>query len=420
MDKLYHTGFFHIFGANVLNKILGFVNGVILVRILTKPEYGLFTYAWNIYSIAMLISGLGMDVAVLQLCCERIQDKDFCHRVIGQGARIGGAFNILLGIIMLGIGIFFPLAFEEARPLFYLLCLLPLTQFIYALLCIILRYQKRNQEYSQLSLISTLVTVFMGISFAWLFREKGLIVGYYAASIAGIAWGYMRFNTRIDFNSEKLELKEYKSMLSIGVICVMTNGLSQMLYVLDIFILGIYLTDETILAGYKVATLIPFGLLFIPSSLMTYVFPYFANHRQDGRWCYRFYIKILGGFGAVNALLSLVLFVFAGLVIRLFFGDAYADVVPLFQLLVINYFFSATFRNLSGNVLAAQRKLKFNFYESLISGLLNIVLDVYFIQWWGAWGAAFTTLMVTMASGALSTIYLVYILKESIRCRQAG
>lgn len=417
--KLYRTGFFHIFGTNVLNKVLGFVNGIILVRLLTKPEYGLFTYAFNIYNLIMLANGLGMDASVLQLCSERIQDKAFCQRVVRQGARIGGAFNIFLGIILLWIGMFAPLAFDAARPLFYMLCLLPLTQFIYAMLCIILRAERRNQEFAQLSLISTLVTVSMGITFAWLFREKGLIVGYYLASLVGIGWGYLRMNTRICLKGEELEPEVRKSLLSIGSICVLNNGISQMLYVLDIFILGIFYSDESILAGYKVATLIPFGLLFIPSSLMTYLFPYFASHRQDGKWCYRYYLKILRGFGFANAVLSAVLFVFADIVIRLVFGNDYVDIVPLFQILVVNYFFSATFRNLTGNVLATQRKLKFNFYVATLSGVLNIVLDICFIQWWGALGAAVTTFSVTVFSGVVSTIYLIHVFKKAISCQQA-
>lgn len=417
LDKLYRTGFFHIFGTNVLNKILGFVNGIILVRVLTKPEYGLFTYAFNIYNLIMLANGLGMDASVLQLCCERIQDKAFCQRVVRQGARIGGAFNIFLGIILLGLGLFVPLAFEASRPLFYMLCLLPLTQFIYALLCIILRAERRNQEFAQLSLISTLVTVSMGITFAWFFREKGLIVGYYLASLAGIGWGYLRLSTRIHFRGETLEPESRKSLISIGTICVLNNGISQMLYVLDIFILGIFFSDESILAGYKVATLIPFGLLFIPSSLMTYLFPYFASHQQDGKWCYRYYLKILCGFGLANAVLSAVLFLFADLVVQVAFGRDYADIVPLFQILLVNYFFTATFRNLAGNVLAAQRKLKFNFYVAATSGVLNIVLDICFIQWWGAWGAAVTTFTVTVFSGVVSTIYLIYVFKKTVSCQ---
>ena len=59
IKKLFSTGFFHIFGGNVINKVITFVSGIILVHLLSKPEYGVFTYAWNIYGIVFLFSGMG-------------------------------------------------------------------------------------------------------------------------------------------------------------------------------------------------------------------------------------------------------------------------------------------------------------------------------------------------------------------------
>ena len=68
---LIRTGFFHIFGSSVINKIIAFMSSIVLVRILTKQEYGVFTYAWNIYSIVLLFNGMGTDSGVLQLARKK-------------------------------------------------------------------------------------------------------------------------------------------------------------------------------------------------------------------------------------------------------------------------------------------------------------------------------------------------------------
>ncbi len=60
IKTLLRTGFFHIFGSSVINKIIAFLSSVVLVRILTKAEYGVFTYAWNIYSIILILNGMGI------------------------------------------------------------------------------------------------------------------------------------------------------------------------------------------------------------------------------------------------------------------------------------------------------------------------------------------------------------------------
>ena len=40
IKKLFKTGFFHIFGANVINKVLAFLSNIILLHIISKAEYG--------------------------------------------------------------------------------------------------------------------------------------------------------------------------------------------------------------------------------------------------------------------------------------------------------------------------------------------------------------------------------------------
>lgn len=45
---LFSRGFFHIFGANVVNKIVTFATNIAIVWFLSKDSYGIFSYANNI------------------------------------------------------------------------------------------------------------------------------------------------------------------------------------------------------------------------------------------------------------------------------------------------------------------------------------------------------------------------------------
>ena len=101
LNTLFSTGFFHVFGGNVLNKILVFLSSVILVRILTKQEYGIFTCAWNIYNIVILLSGIGIASGLLQICSEKGGESDFCNRVLQYSVKQGILFNILLGVLLI-------------------------------------------------------------------------------------------------------------------------------------------------------------------------------------------------------------------------------------------------------------------------------------------------------------------------------
>lgn len=407
IKALFRTGFFHIFGSSTLNKIVTFLSSMVLVRILTKAEYGAFTYAWNIYSIVLLLNGLGMETAVLQLCSEKSGDLRYADRITGYGLRFGMAADVVLAVILLVIGLFVPLKVEGTGYLLVLLCLLPMGQFFFGIITGRLRSEKRNQEYSSLTLFNTVAVFLLTAGMALIFRQTGMVLGYYLAYGLSVVLAFRGGKFRLG-GRETLERTERKSLLSIALVSMCNNGLSQLMYLLGVFVLGIVDPQETLLASYKVATLLPSALPFIPLSLIVYLYPYFAEHRNDRKWCLKRYKQVVLGLGAFNAMVSLMLFLLAPWLVRFLFGENYLDAVPVFRVLSLNYFIAGTFRILSGNLLVTQRKLKFNLLVAIISGGANIVADFLFVTWWGSMGAALATVLVTLISSVLSTTYLVH------------
>lgn len=412
IKTLFRTGFFHIFGSSVINKIIAFLSSIVLIRILTKVEYGTFTYAWNIYSIVLIFNGMGIESGTLQLASEHSGDTDYANKVSGFGTRFGLRFNSILVIILLGIGLFAPLKIKAGRPLLCALCLLPIFQLLYNLTSSYLRAQKRNKEYAKLQVTNTILVFVVSAGCAFLFREMGMVVGHYIAYIVAYLVGLFVFRVPLLKNNAEGVGDEKKALLKISFISMLNNGLSQLMYLLDVFVLGIVDPQETILASYKVATMIPAALTFIPLSLITYLYPYFAEHKNDGKWCLNRYKQIVFGLGGFNLLLSAVLFFAAPLIIRILFGEQYLDAMPIFRLLAVNYFFSGTFRILSGNLLVTQRKLKFNLFVAVVSSLTNVLADYFFIQWWGSMGAALATMLVVLVSSILSTSYLIHTFRQ--------
>lgn len=414
IKTLLRTGFFHIFGSSVINKVIAFLSSVVLVRILSKTEYGVFTYAWNIYSIILILNGMGIESGVLQISSEHSGDIAYANRASNYGVRFGMKFDLLLFALILGTGLFAPLKIESSRPVLCMLCLLPMAQLLFQMTTSYLRAQKRNQEFARLTVINTVLIFVISAGAAFLFREKGLVVGYYAAYLSSFVIGLVVYHIRLFNSTPKLEGEDRNALLKIAAITMCNNGLSQLMYLLDVFVLGIVDPQETLLASYKVATMIPSALAFIPLALITYLYPYFAEHKDDGKWCLERYKQIVLGLGAFNLLLSGILFAGAPLIIRLLFGEQYLDAVPVFRILSANYFFSGTFRILSGNLLVTQRKLKFNLFVAVVSSLTNVVADYFFIQWWGSVGAALATVLVVLISGILSTTYLIHTFRQKV------
>lgn len=409
---LFQTGFFHIFGGNVMNKIIAFLSSAVLVRILSKEEYGIFTYAWNIYSILILFSGLGIASAMLQIISERGGEQGYTNTILNYSVRWGIICNLILGCIIIFIAKFYPLTLENSRQLLYLLFLLPAIQIIYDLSVAYLRAMKLNRQFIKLSLINAFLVFVISVWSAVFIKEKGLIIGYYFAYAGTCLYGIIFMKIPFFRKADKINCKDKSSIMKISLISMCNNGLSQLLYLLDVFVIGIVAANESILASYKVSTMIPSALSFIPGALVTYLYPYFAEKRLDKNWCLVNYKRILKYFGVFNLCISLGLILSADWLVPLVFGIHYYDSVYVFRILALNYFFSATFRVVSGNLLVTQRKLKFNLFVAVISGTVNVIADIILITGYGSVGAAFATLFVTLISGLLSTTYLLYSLNQ--------
>ena len=128
--------------------------------------------------------------------------------------------------------------------------------------------------------------------------------------------------------------------MGICAICVLNNGLSELMYLLDVFILGLTVPDETVIASYKVATTIPTALVFIPQSIIIYVYPYFARNRENRDWLIANYRRLVLSMGVLNLLVGGGLFLVAPWFVTLVFGERYLDAVLPFQILCASYIFS--------------------------------------------------------------------------------
>ena len=411
LGVIVNSGFLHVFGSSVINKFIAFLSNVVLVRILSKPEFGVFTYAWNIYSILYLLSGMGIAFGILQLTSEHSGDEEYAEKALNYGTRFGTVFDLSLVAVILFVGLFIPLKIEASRPLLIALAALPLLELFFEIMTAYLRGQKKHKEYSRLVVLNTSVLFISSAVCAFFFRSFGLVIGYYAAYLISFLFG--TFILRIRLIRSKLPVFDDKrAILKISVTSMLNNASTILMYLLDVFVLGIVIPQESLLASYKVATLIPTALTFIPITLFAFFYPYFAEKKEDREWCLKRFKQILFWFGAFNIVLSAVLIIFAPWVISLLYGAQYLDQITAFRILTVNYFFSATFRYVAVNILITQRKLKYIFVLSIIITVLNVVADYFFIQWWGTTGAAAATLSVDTMAGILCAVYLVYILKK--------
>lgn len=416
--KLSETGFFHVFGSSTINKVIGFASTWIIVRLISKPEYGVYTSASNIYNFFLLLSGLGISSAVLQLCSES-NDIDRRTEIYRYGMRFGLGVNIVLAILIVSVGLWIPLSIDGSNVLLIMMCGLPIAVFIPEMQFLYLRSNLQNKAFSKANTLNSILVMILSCFFAWLWKAPGLIFADYAAHIIIAVYTARKYNAPIDCRKAFLGKNDKKAIFSIAIISMMNNGLGHLMYLLDIFVLGIFAPDSSVIASYKIATNLPTAMSFIPAALMVYLYPYFARHKDDGDWLIGNYKKVVIPFALFNACVTVGLILFSNPIIKILFGAQYLDSVIPFRILSVSFFFSATFRTVSGNLLVTQRKLNFNLIMGVLSSIINTVLNIIMIQKWESNGAAIATLITCMITGLISTAYLLVTFKK-VRLKNKG
>lgn len=407
IKKLVATGFVHVFGANTFCKIISFVSGLILVRLLSKSDYGVYSYAFNIFTFFTLISGFGLTSGYLQLGSEygeSQEEKSLFQYCVNSAVVI----NVLIGFIIVTISHFVTLPIKGSNELLCSMSFLIIPILLSDLQMTRLRTLLRTQKYAVANVLNAIIVLLGSVMGAILFQSLGLIVGRYIAYITLVFVFVYVFRVGLRVTKEKLLPNIKKTLWKVSLISMVNNGLSSLLILLEIFILGILIKDESVVASYKVATTIPFALDFIPQAFVIYIYPYFARNREDKKWVRKNYKKVLLGIGALSTCISVILVVFAPFIIEILFGKEYLDSVNCFRLLSIAFAVGGTFRVIGGNVLVTQRELKFNFVVAIIGTIVNIVSNLVLITNMGAVGAAYAHLIIVGVTGIINTSGVFY------------
>lgn len=413
LKKLYRTGFAHIFSSEVLNKVVAMASGLLVVNLLSKEAYGTYSYANNILSTALLLSGLGFSSGILQMGSENLDHVERQRAYYRLGLRQGLGVNLLLLLGLVVFSLFFDFPIPGARSVLFAMSGLPLAMYLVDAFLVKFRIGLKNQEFAYLSFSISLASSLMLLAGA-MTGSLTILVGlrYLAYALVGLFF-YVHFRSdlstrpRLEEAPYQLSRAEKKSFYGVSLISLVNNSISSLLYIIDGWLIGGILKDPEILASYHTATLLPFALSFIPSGIVTYIYPHVAKNRKDQAWLEKYLPRLYLGMMAMNLVLSLLLILAAPLLFRIVFPK-YMEAIPIFRLLSLGYFFTASFRIPSGNILVMLHQLQWNTVVAVVSGLLNIVLDYFFILQMGSMGAALATVSIFVVSGLLSTAYLYY------------
>ncbi len=399
--KLYNAGLAHIFGSSFLNKVLFFCGNVIVVRVLTKEEFGTFGFADSIMAFVINFSGLGMATGVLQFCSQKRPEAE--KRAFASfGLKFGIFATIGICIIAFIYGLLGPFAIPKAKMVFLIYAFYPIPYFIYYYNNAVLRCNKENKKYALLTNVNASVYVISAIIFTVILREIGLVVAGYTSMLLSSFLGRY-YVKKYGFKKEPLPIngKQKKAMIKYSFYSFSSNIMTNVLIIMDIFLIGVLIAEPTDIATYKIATAIPLALMIIPNSIVVFVYPYFAENQNNYKWVKENTKKLITASAGLNAVVTIMLILLAPYIIKILWGESYLDAVLPFRILSVNYFVQSTLRFNIINLMGALNKAEIVFRVNFIAMIINIILDVLFIYKFGILGAAIATLLTVIVTSLI-------------------
>lgn len=399
-----------VLAANIFSYFIAFSGSVIFVRLLGKTEFGLYTFAFGIVSLFLLVNGFGAAAGVLQYVSRAKSEQErlgYLHFAFKSGAL----FNLLISLLIIGYALLIPLPMPRARPILLAMALFPVGRLYIDIFQAYLRATQQNKLQARFLIVNNCVLLAANVIGIACFKLYGLVYFTYLGYLLMFVISSWKFKLPNLF-SRSCEFKiNVRQFVSYSFFTTLSNAFSGLLFVLDTIIISYIVKDPQLLATYRVATIIPFAINFIPNIAVNYYYPEFAKNAHNPsqiRKLARFVAKRMFLFSAV---VSLMLILLAKPLLLLIFGTSYTDSVVPFQIISFGYWIIATFRTVNGNILAALGKAKLSFYLTFIILLVNIAVTYWMVAKYSIVGAASAIVLMYTFSSLVGYFTLKIILR---------
>ncbi len=414
--KEFVSGFFQrkghdIFLASLVDKAVRLLLVVWVTRVIPKSEVGLVVYAQT--ALAFIIPFLGFGIQQGLIRFGALSDSQSEKKALFKiSLRKGLVFSALMMGLFIAASPWISSRMPGARIYLVLLSFQFVSLFVTETVKIYARLLNLNRLYARIEIFQSLALL---VSVVLLSYWKGALGYAVALSFAPlpVALYYIRkFNLKnTPVESSLFELQKF---LQYGLVVSLVNVLSQLLFAVDIILIGNLLPgSEELVAQYKISNIIPFSLLIIGTVFIRaeYVRLTFIS-KTDPAYVFRYYKNYFKVFFVIGIAMLLFFYFFSGELLWIF-GKDYTGGGDLMFIFAMGVFGGLLFRVPMGNILTALGWVKLNALNSLLVLILNLGFSYWAILHWGITGAAVVTSSLMWISGLFSLAGVWYYVKSA-------
>ncbi len=207
---------------------------------------------------------------------------------------------------------------------------------------------------------------------------------------AAVAYWYVKKLARV-FST--INWKTFSELFHFGKYTFGTNISSMFMKNTDSWMIGRFISTAGV-ALYNPALKIA-GLVEVPTlTIANMIFPRVPQKmKEQGVVGVRdIYYKSVSLILAAMIPMVIPIFLFAELIIRIIFGPEYVEAANILRVTIF-YSLIIPFNRQFGTLMDGLKQAKLNFMQLLFAAFLNVILNFFFLKWFGLIGSAYATLL---------------------------
>ena len=377
-----------LIGGKIAQMILSFFVSILTARYLGPNNYGTISYVGAYVAFFTSLCTLGINAVII---------KDFVERPQEQGETIGTALVMrLISSFLSAVMIFCIVKIVDCDES---------TTITVAALCSVsllfqafdtFNYWFQSRYESKITSIAT----FIAYAATALYRvvllalNKNVEWFAFATSVDYIVLGAILFYAYKKHNGPKLSIsiKKGKSLLERSYHYILSGMMVAIYSQTDKFMLK-QMLDETSVGYYSLASSINLMWVFVLQAIIDSMYPTIMQlYRKDKRQFERKNRQLYAIVIYVSILAAICFVVFAPLIIRVLYGDAYMLAVK--PLRVITWYTIFSYLGVARNAwIVCENKQKYLKSMYFGAAIINVILNYFMIPRLGASGAALASLI---------------------------
>lgn len=398
----------HVFLALLIAKVCAFLGSFFIIRILPENEFGAISIVASVFAIFMPFSGFGSQQSLLRFgsMSDDLMEKEKLSKYL---LKQGFMYQLLLSALFLLVSFFFVAKYEDIFYIFLLFTIRLIGFYFLNHLQSQFRVFSDNRGFAKITNVVNIAGVIFLLVLSYFFGLHGYLIAIAMTPFIALFWFKKEHLKSVSGGIRFIK----KEIWTYGFHAAGTALISDTLFSADVLMLS-FLMNETAVANYKVAILIPANITFLALTFMQSDFPVLAKNFKNRTFLVSYISNYYKLFIPIAIGVFLIGFTFKAEILTLLFSKKYGDNSLVFVILLAGFCLNMLLRNLYGNLLSAVGMMNRNTWISILTLILLILFSFTLVPQFGIEGMAIS-LSLSMVVGGILSLFSFYLYWKDLK-----